>query len=166
MGAEHIVDAFQNALFDHCSGAFTGFLGRLEDELHGACKGIFDFVDTLYRAQEHGVVRIVTAGVHTAILTGKWQTCVFFNRQAVDIAAQKYRLSRALAALDLSQNAGRLHALVGNAHFVELFADPVRCLEFLHGKLRILMYRAAVLNHIIFYRVSKFICLSHRNPPF
>ncbi|MPM22477.1 hypothetical protein SDC9_68932 [bioreactor metagenome] len=60
----HIVDGPRP---DHFHGAARVFLGRLEDELHGAVEGAFDLRQDSSRAQHERHVAVVPAGVHHAV---------------------------------------------------------------------------------------------------
>ena len=103
MCTEHIVDTFQAAAGNHRPGAFTGFFGRLEDKLDCTGKFILVIMEALDGPHQHGIVGIMTAGMHAAgCLTGEIQSGFFLDRQGINVAAQQDGFARTLAAFYFS----------------------------------------------------------------
>src|ERR1044072_2550241 len=64
MGGNGIPGEFsEQAVLEHLARAATAFLGRLEDEVHGALE-VALLAQHLGRTQQHGGVSVVAAGVH------------------------------------------------------------------------------------------------------
>lgn len=72
-----------------------GILAGLEDELHRTRKGVPHMAQGLGRAQQHGGVQVVAAGVHDALrLAGKGHAGLLVDRQRVDVGRGAPRTCR------------------------------------------------------------------------
>ena len=94
MDSEDRVDAVHYALFYSYMRAFGDFLGGLEDELDVSAECLAVLVEDLQRADQHRGVRVVSAGVHPAlVLRGEGQPSLLVYRQRVDVGAEEHRLA-------------------------------------------------------------------------
>ena len=79
----------------------------LEYQLDTARKTLSHSAQDLGRAQHHGCMHIVAAGVHNPrILTGIRQSGFLLHGQCVDIAAQCHAAARASGSMDQRYNGG------------------------------------------------------------
>ena len=142
----------QHARFDHRLGATGGqFLRRLEEEFHRTGKVVATLQQQSRRAQEHGGVGVVTAGVHDA---GRLRSVVdlvlFKDRKRIHIGAQQdcWPIA-ALAAADETGHAGL--GYTGAHVFDAEGAQPVRHdagrAEFLVSQFRMLVQITPVGDH-------------------
>lgn len=93
-------------------------------------------------------MEIVAAGVHTAVLRGKWQPRFLSHGQRVHIAAQQQRFPT--AAAHGAGNACTAHRLRFIAEFFQLFQHKGSGLGQIKAQLRALMQIAAVTHQLIF----------------
>ncbi len=78
----------EQLVLDHGARAAETFLGRLEDEMHGAVE-VFGFRQIARGTQKHGGVAVMTAAVEAAGNGGApAQVGVFLHRQRVHVGAQ------------------------------------------------------------------------------
>ena len=109
MHAVHLADAeaIHHAIFDHFPAASAAFFCRLENHHCGAGK-VARLGQIACRAQQHGRVAVMAAGVHfpgNRRLVGKFVGLL--DRQRVHVGAQADRLAGgALAAADDADHAG------------------------------------------------------------
>ena len=148
MNTKSIAYAVHRALFKHCRGSLTGLFARLEYKSYRTGKFVLHLFQNLYRAQQHGVVGVMTASVHnTVVYAGKIQVCLFLNVQSVDVAANhNYFVALALRALELGDNARRLCSPIRNTELIQLFADSVCCAELFHRRFRVFVDVSSVIN--------------------
>ena len=127
----------------------TGLPG--EDNLAG--EAIPVFAQHTGRADERGVVAVMSAGVHFAGGEALVFRGVFLrDGQGVDIRPQHdaARCTVCLGrAFNLGIDTGARNALVGYSQFVKFVLDGFLGLDFFPGKLRVLMEPAAEIYNII-----------------
>ena len=120
-------EAVHQPVLDHGVGAGTALLGRLEDHdrVAGEIPGLGEIAG---RAQQHGGVAVMTAGMHQARrLGGMGQIGRLLDRQRVHVGAKPDHLDLALAglpALDDADDAGLAKA--GGDLVAAEFAQAVR----------------------------------------
>ncbi|MNT32129.1 hypothetical protein D3C72_1679920 [compost metagenome] len=111
MQAEHRIarEAVEQTVVDHFAGAAAAFLGRLEDQVHGAVEGLV-LRQMARRAEQHRGVAVVAAGVHLAgVLRAVIKGVRFLQRQRVHVGAQADG-ARAVAVADHAHQAGGAQA--------------------------------------------------------
>src|SRR5690606_6470600 len=111
------VDAIHGAVLDHADGAalvllVRGLLGRLEEEPDSPAwqlAALVEFRQEARRADQHGDVRVVTAGVHDP-WDGRAGADVvrLVDREGVHVGAERY--DRAVRGSDLGDDAGAADA--------------------------------------------------------
>ena len=153
------IDAVEHARADHELGALAVFLAGLEDDADFAVDVVGHMAQDLQRAEHHGDVAVVAAGVHAAFVdAGELLAGLLGDGQGVDVGAQQDAAAwRAVLAIGVGRGAakGRHKArlkgtLVGDIHGVELVGD-VRSRALLgKAQLRVLMEVAALLDDIGF----------------
>ena len=129
--AEHRVagKALEQLVLEHRQRAAEPFLGRLEDEVHRAVE-VARLGEIARRAEQHGGVAVMAAGVHHARpgrLVG--HVVRLEDRQRVHVGAQPDR-HRAVAFAQHADHAGAADAAMHlDAELLELFAtmSEVRC---------------------------------------
>ncbi|KAF5054545.1 hypothetical protein DSECCO2_386900 [anaerobic digester metagenome] len=91
MHADHSIHRriLQYPCLNHGQSPTRIFLTRLEQQLHAAVQQMPLRLQDLRRAQEHGRVAIMAAGMHPPIFRSKRQTGFFDNRQCVHICPQR-----------------------------------------------------------------------------
>jgi hypothetical protein len=122
-------EAGHHAVVDHGFATGTAFFRRLENHHRGAVE-IPRFGEIARRAQQHGGVAVMAAGMHLARRLGFIRQVVgLIDRQRVHVGAQADGLSRrAFAAADDADHAGAAdarHHLVA-AERLELVGDRGR----------------------------------------
>lgn len=86
------VDAIEYARADHELGALAVFLAGLENDANLAVDVIGHVAQNLQRAEHHGDMAVVTAGVHAALVdAGELLAGLLGDRQGVDVGAQRMR---------------------------------------------------------------------------
>ena len=85
---------FQQPCPDHVRRAFKDLLRRLKHELYRAAYVLLMPLQQARRAQQHGRVHIMAAGVHGAIGRSKIHLRLFLNGQCVHICPEQKHLSR------------------------------------------------------------------------
>ena len=161
MHAEAGVRALDGALGDYVLGAHRQLLGGLEQHLYAAAQLVLDGVEQLRRAEQHGRVRVVAAGVHEALpLAGELHAALLLDAQRVYVRAQEDALA-GLAAHDVAHEPARLEAAVGYAHLVKLLGYAVGGAELLKARLRIPVKIPAHLNDVRKHFVRKRFYISH-----
>ena len=115
-----------------------GILAGLKDELHRARKGVPHMAQGLGRAQQHGGVQVVAAGVHDALrLAGKGHAGLLVDRQRVDVGAERHALAGSLAAVEQTHHCGGQGLLdLVHAHLLQLTPDQGAGAHLLHPHLR------------------------------
>jgi hypothetical protein len=124
----------EQAVLDHGLGAAQALLGRLEDEMHAAVE-VARLGQVARRAEQHGGVPVVAAGVHLPRARGTVRERVAFrDRQRVHVGAQPERaLARACA--QRADHAGPAQAAMHlAAECGELRGDQVRGAGFLEAE--------------------------------
>ena len=107
-------EALEEAVLDHRPAAAQPFLGRLKDEVHGAveCPRLGEVAR---RAQQHGGMPVMAAGMHAAIVARAVGKAVgLLDWQRVHIGAQADAARRAAAAQD-ADDAGAADAAMHHA---------------------------------------------------
>ena len=100
------VELVEQALLDHHPRAAQPFLGGLEDEVHGAGE-IGRRRQMLGRAQQHGGVAVMAAGMHlVGIHRGVVEIVLLLQVQRVHVGAQADRLLARPLALQGADDAG------------------------------------------------------------
>ena len=89
---------FQDPRGDHVLGALENFLGGLEHELHGAVDFLLMGFQQRCRAQEHGGVHVVAAGMHAAVVRGEGKACLLGHGQGIHIRPEEKHLPGFLPA--------------------------------------------------------------------
>ena len=145
MHTDGAVHALHHALLNHQPCARADLLGGLEDKTHRARELLGMGVQELHRAEQVGHMRIVAAGVHDAgVLAREIQTGLLEDLKRVHVGAQQdHVVARGLGPLQLADDAGGLHAPVGDPGPVQLAADAVGGLELLEAGLRMAVQLAA-----------------------
>lgn len=153
------VDAVEHAGADHELGALAVFLAGLEYDADLAVNVIGHVTQNLQRAEHHGDVAVVAAGMHTAIVdAGELLAGLLGDRQGVDVGAQQDAAARrAVLAVGIGRGSakGRHQArlertLVGDIHGVELVGD-VRSRALLgKAQLRVFMEVPALFDDVGF----------------
>ena len=125
------IDAVEHARADHELGALAVFLAGLEYDANLAVDVIGHVAQNLQRAEHHGDMAVVTAGVHAALIDAdELLAGLLSDGQGVDIGAQQDAAARrAVLAVGIRRGAAkRRHqarlerTLVGDIHGVELVA--------------------------------------------
>ena len=99
--------------------------------------------EELCRAQQHGGVAVVAAGVHGAVLGGVGQAGVFPDGQGVDVRPEQHGFAW-LSAHEVGHQAGvALEPGDGDAEGGKLRRDVLGGLVFTETQLRVLMKMAA-----------------------
>ena len=133
MHAEHRFhgEFFEQAFLDHFTAAALAFLGRLENEIGGAVEALA-LGQVLGRAQQHGGVAVVAAGVHAAVVLGLVAEAVHFvDGQGVHVGAHADG-ARAAAAGQFADHPRLGKAAVHlNAPGFEFCGDDARRAQFL-----------------------------------
>lgn len=89
------VDAIEYARADHELGALAVFLAGLENDANLAVDVIGHVAQNLQRAEHHGDMAVVTAGVHAALVdAGELLAGLLGDRQGVDVGAQQDAAAR------------------------------------------------------------------------
>ena len=153
------VDAVEDTRADHELGALAVFLAGLEDDADFAVDVVGHMAQDLQRAEHHGDMAVVAAGVHAALVdAGELFAGLLGDGQGVDVGAQQDAAAwRAVLAIGVGRGAAKgCHkarlkgTLVGDIHGVELVGD-VRSRALLgKAQLRVLMEVAALLDDIGF----------------
>ena len=116
--------------------AAAALLGRLEDEVHGALE-VALLAQHLGRAQQHGGMAVMAAGMHAAgILRAVLEIVGLVHRQAVHVGAQADRLQRIALAQGSDQPGLAEAARHLEAPFRELGGDDVGGPVLLVGRAR------------------------------
>ena len=130
------VDAVEHTRADHEFGALAVFLAGLEDDADLAVDVVGHVAQDLQRAEHHGDVAVVAAGVHATLIdAGELLAGLLGDGQGVDIGAQQDTAARcAVLAIGVGRGAAkRCHqaclerTLVGDIHGVELVGDVGGC---------------------------------------
>ncbi len=96
----------EQAVLDHGAGAAEAFLGRLEDQMHGAVE-VAGFGEVARGAEQHRGVAVMAAAVEAAGDGGApFQVGVLLHRQRVHVGAQANALAAVALALDHPDHAG------------------------------------------------------------
>ena len=140
MHAEHLFDgeALHHAFLDHLVAAAAAFFGRLED--HGDRAGEIARLGEIFRrAEQHGGVAVMAAGMHVARRVGSVGLAGRLgDRQRVHVGAQADGRPVAVPAADHADDAGAAdagHDLVA-AEFPQLLVDEAGGLEHVEIELR------------------------------
>ena len=151
------IDAVEHARADHELGALAVFLAGLEDDADLAVDVVGHMAQDLQRAEHHGDVAVVAAGVHAALVdAGELLAGLLGDGQGVDIRTQQDAAARrAVLAIGVGRGAAKGRhqtrlkgALVGDIHGVELVGD-VRSRALLgKAQLRVLMEVPALLDDV------------------
>ena len=88
---------FQHAGGNHVLAALENFLRRLEHELDHPVQFRFVGFQNFRRAQQHGGVHIMAAGVHPSVFAGEIHVGFLGNGQGVHIRPKQYHFSAGLA---------------------------------------------------------------------
>lgn len=153
------IDAVEHTRADHELGALAVFLAGLEDDADLAVDVVGHMAQDLQRAEHHGDMAVVAAGVHTALVdAGELLASLLGNGQGVDIGAQQDAAAwRAVLAIGVGRGAAkRCHqarlkgTLVGDIHGVELVGDVGGRALLGEAQLRVLMEVPALLDDIWF----------------
>ena len=157
------VGIFQGAVRDHLLRAAVRrvFLGGLEHKLDLAGEAVAHVEEDMRRAQQHGCVGVVAAGVHHARgLRREGQARLFPDRQGVDVRPQADAFGfagcgrgcgrgRRRGALDHGGDAVSADALLRiQAHVAEPRRDIRRRLLFFMAQLRMRMHVLPVFQHL------------------
>ena len=126
----------------------AGLLAGLEDQLHLAVDLVLVLHQQLGRAQQHGDVAVVAAGVHHArVLAGEGQPGLLLHGQGIDVGPEGH--GPALAAVQHGPAAVVVRIAVdGIAHFLQLRLDLVGGRRLLQGQLGVLVEPAALFDDI------------------
>lgn len=153
------VDAIEYARADHELGALAVFLAGLENDANLAVDVIGHVAQNLQRAEHHGDMAVVAAGMHAALVdAGELLAGLLGDRQGVDVGAQQDAAARrAILAVGIGRGAAkRRHqarlerTLVGDIHGVELVGDVGSRALLGKAQLRVLMEVPALLDDIGF----------------
>lgn len=142
-------------------------LARLKDQLDGTGEALPQAAQRLGRAQQHGGMQIVAAGVHLAlVLAGEGDAALLMDRQGVDVGAERHALAGALFAVDQRHHGSgqRLLDLV-HAHFLQLLTDEGGGAYLLHTRLRVGVDVPADGHQLLKNAVYKRLDLRHISKP-
>ena len=151
------VDAVEHAGADHELGTLAVFLAGLEHDADLAVDVIGHVAQDLQRAEHHGDVAVVTAGVHATLIdAGELLAGLLGDGQGVDIGAQQDAAARrAVLAVGIRRGtakrchqAGLERTLVGDIHGVELVGDVGGRALLGKAQLRVLMEVPALLDDV------------------
>ena len=141
----------QNTVFNHllCAAVCGVFLGGLENQLDGAVKGVLQLLEHVSRAQQHGGVGIVTAGMgHAGVERGEGQAGAFGKLEGVHVGPQAHALAWS-RSLNQGGNAVAAHMLCGfQAHVPKDLGHIGGGLLLLPAGFRMLVEPAAVLLNL------------------
>ena len=138
------VELVEQAFLDHHAGAAQPFFGGLEDEMHGAGEVRF-CCQMLGRAQQHGGVAVMAAGMHlVGVDRGVVEVVLFLQVQRIHVGAQADRLLAGTLALQGADNSGLGQpAMHLDAPALQLLGHDLRGALFLEGGLGMAMDVAA-----------------------
>ena len=105
----------QNTGGDHVLRALENLLGGLEHELDGSFQFSFPGFQELCRAQEHGGVEIVAAGVHRAVGACKFLAALLGDGQGIHIRPEED------AGLALADGGGQARPSAGDGGEAQAF---------------------------------------------
>lgn len=89
------IDAVEHTRADHELGALAVFLAGLEDDADFAVNVVGHMAQDLQRAEHHGDVAVMAAGVHAALVdTGELLAGLLGDGQGVDIRTQQDAAAR------------------------------------------------------------------------
>ena len=166
MHTEDGVHALQSAPL-HILLRFTAdFLGHLEDELDGTMEFVPVGLKNPGRAQKHGGVAVVAAGVHDAgVYAAIGLTGILLNGQGVNVRPEHDGLA-GLAAGDGTDAAGNpIEELDGNPDGFQLSFNKTGRLHLVLAQLRVSMEMAAGFNDIILLFQGQFADVHYASPP-
>ncbi|BCH16315.1 hypothetical protein MesoLjLa_31660 [Mesorhizobium sp. L-2-11] len=108
-------ETLEQAVFDHTQAAAFVFFGWLEDEVHDAVEGA-GLAEQSGRAEQHGGVAVMAAGVHHALVPGRiGQAGPLDNRKRIQLGAKTDGACARAAAQD-ADNPGAADPLM---HLIE-----------------------------------------------
>ena len=148
--AEDGVHTVQHAVLHIVLRAVADLLGRLEDELHlAAGQLILHVTEDLGRAQEHGHVVVMAAGVHDAVvLGGKGQAGALLHGQGVDVGTEHDGLAGAAGVQRGDETGVVREGLDLQAHGLHVLDQGLGGLNLLEAQLRVLVVVSASLDDI------------------
>ena len=141
---EYRVHVFQRAALYHGHGAAVPLLAELEHQSDVVARGVAGKV--LCRAQKHGGVPVVPAGVHPAAGGGEGQTRALCDGERVEIRAERHG-GPAFPALYVRDQSGVGFA-VGQAQLVQTLGYVLARAVLLAGKLGHGVQVAADARHV------------------
>ena len=118
----------QTTLLHHGLCAAGSLFCGLEDQYYLTGEGIRMGRQDLRCAQQHGHMRIVTAGVHCPVCGCKGEPCLFPDGQCIHIRPESDGLAGAIS-LDHCGYAAVGVSAIGNAHFGQPLANEILCLR-------------------------------------
>ena len=160
MRGEDGVHAFQRSGLNHLAGPDGNLFGRLEDDAHLATKLLADGKQQANRAQHHGHVAVVPAGMHNAFVSRSERHVRFLqHRQGVHVGAQGNATARVAigtvgvggTAANGGNDARFGHATVLNAQRVQFGRNPLRRFNLLPAQLGVGM---EVPTHLYYIRLD------------
>ena len=134
----------EQPVLDHRARAAEAFLGRLEDEMHGAVE-VLGFGKIARGAEQHGGVAVMAAAVEAAG-NGRapFQIGIFFHRQRVHVGAQPNTFAARAVALEHADHAGAAEAAMHlDAPLRQLVGDDAGGSHFLEADFRMRVKIAA-----------------------
>ena len=151
----HAVDRFhrefvEQAFLDHHAAAAFVFLRRLEDEMYRAGE-VLRFRQVFRRAQQHGRMPVMAAGMHLAGVFGLVIDLVLFlDIERIHIGAQTDGGAVAFFAAQRADHAGtRKAAMHIDAEFMQPQCHVIRCLVFLERGFRMLVDMTPPRGHVV-----------------
>ena len=124
----------QNARFEHGLRARKALLVGLEDELHRAVQLRLVRAQKFRRAQQHGRVHIVPAGVHISVFRAEGKVGLLRHLERVHVCAQQHAAPRVFSR-DLRDHAAAKSAR-RIAHLAQALLDKSHCLRQFRSHLR------------------------------
>lgn len=142
-------------------------LAGLKDQLDGAGEPVTEVAQRPGRAQQHGGMQVVAAGVHLAlVLAGEGHAALLVDGQGVDVGAERHALAGAFLAVDQRHHGGGQGLLdLVHAHLLQLRADEGRGAYLLHARLGVGMDVAADGHQLVKNTICKRPDLRHFSKP-
>lgn len=165
----HAVDgvhAVEAALFHVVAGFRADFLGHLEEEFYGAGDLVLMGGEELCRAEEHGRVAVMAAGVHDARILRAVGLAGggLLNGEGVDVCAEHDRRAGIFAAEGADAAGDVREGLHLHAGSAELLCDALRGADLLRAQLRVCVEPAAEVDDIVFFLKCQCFAVHQRSP--
>ena len=155
---ENGIDVVQRAALYIFLALAADLLGHLENQLHGAAKLIALLHQHTGRAQQHGGVAVVPAGMHYAgVYAGVGHLVFLLHGQSIDIGAQHHGFAGLCAVNGAHAPGNALKGLHLHADFFQLGANEFCGFDLLAAQLGVGVQPAPGLDHIVLLLGSQFL---------